>query len=96
MSKKCANVTKFEIKFKFTIKLTKEMTKSVKSRQPNYAPIDTEPLLLFELNIFCSTSHVFCSTSQASQYQQQFECNRIINNNHNTFKITQKHTKNTD
>ena len=44
ISKKCPNVTNFEIICKLGIKLTKEMTKSMKSRQPNYAPIDTEPV----------------------------------------------------
>ena len=43
ISKKSPNVTNFEIIDKFSIKLTKEMTKSMKSRQPNY--VDTEPVL---------------------------------------------------
>ena len=52
------NANKFENIFINILKSTQKVAKSTKSRWPNYPPIDTEPVVLFELNIFHSTNHV--------------------------------------
>ena len=57
LTKKWATVAKFEVRVTFNNESIQKIAKSTKSRQPNYKQIDTEPVLLFELNIFCSTSH---------------------------------------